>query len=255
MVLPSVKSIEYFSDGCAGQYKNYKNLLNLTYHQQDFKISVNWNFFATSHGKSPCDDLGGAIKRKLTNESLKRPQRNQITTPQQCFEESKKLMPSTHFISKVDMIEYRHVLAQRFEYGQTVPGTRSFHVFSPQEIGVVSYKWSPDDKEFSGTFHFFKKSTLPEINPSIGDFVAANCDEHWRVGMVLRKDSETDDVLIKLMTPHGPNSNFTWPIREYSCWVPKSDILRILQVPSTSSSGRSYQLDNSDYLALLDTTR
>ena len=104
MVLPSVKSIEYFSDGCAGQYKNYKNLLNLTYHQQDFKISVNWNFFATSHGKSPCDDLGGAIKRKLTNESLKRPQRNQITTPQQCFEESKKLIPSTHFILLVKLI-------------------------------------------------------------------------------------------------------------------------------------------------------
>ena len=44
MVLPSVKSIEYFSDGFAGQYKNYKNLLNLTYHQQDTKISANWNF-------------------------------------------------------------------------------------------------------------------------------------------------------------------------------------------------------------------
>ena len=114
--------------------------MNLTYHQQGFKISANWNFFATSHGKSPCDGLGGAIKRKLTNESLKRPRQNQITTPQQCFEESKKLMPSTHFISKVDVIEYRHVLAQRCEYGRTVPGTRSFHVFSPQEIGVVSYK-------------------------------------------------------------------------------------------------------------------
>ena len=44
VVLPSVESIEYFSDDCAGQYKN-KNLLNLTtYHQQDSKINANWNF-------------------------------------------------------------------------------------------------------------------------------------------------------------------------------------------------------------------
>ena len=49
---------------------------------------------------------------------------------------------------------------------------------------------------------------LPEINSSIGDFVAANFDERWWAGIVLRKDSETDD-LIKLMTPDGPRTTFT----------------------------------------------
>ena len=58
------------------------------------------------------------------------------------------------------MIKYHQALARKFDYGRTVPGTRSFHVFSPQEIGVISYKRSPDDNEFSGTFYFFKKSTL-----------------------------------------------------------------------------------------------
>ena len=47
-----VTTLEYFSDGCAGQYKNFKNFLNLTYHSEDFGLRGIWNFFASSHGKS-----------------------------------------------------------------------------------------------------------------------------------------------------------------------------------------------------------
>ena len=66
-----VIKVEYFSDGCAAQYKNYKNLLNLSYHKSDFGLDAAWSFFATSHGKSPCDGIGGVVKRKLKeNESL-----------------------------------------------------------------------------------------------------------------------------------------------------------------------------------------
>ena len=32
--LPDVVNVEYFSDGCAGQYKNYKNFLNLCLHEK-----------------------------------------------------------------------------------------------------------------------------------------------------------------------------------------------------------------------------
>ena len=73
-----IQAVEYFSDGCAGQYKNFKTLLNLTDHSTDFGLSANWNFFATSHGKSACDRIGGAIKRKLVHRSLAQPYQNQI---------------------------------------------------------------------------------------------------------------------------------------------------------------------------------
>ena len=33
---PSIKQIHYFSDGAVGQYKHFKNLLNLCHHQEDF---------------------------------------------------------------------------------------------------------------------------------------------------------------------------------------------------------------------------
>ena len=61
---PSIKFLKYFSDGCSGQYKNFKNFLNLTHYYQDFNFKASWSFFATSHGKSACDGIGKMIKKK-----------------------------------------------------------------------------------------------------------------------------------------------------------------------------------------------
>lgn len=52
------------------QYKNKKNFTNLVYHIDDFKVKPEWHFFATSHGKGPCDGLGGTIKRLVARSSL-----------------------------------------------------------------------------------------------------------------------------------------------------------------------------------------
>ena len=51
--------MQYFSDGCGGQYKNKKHFLNLCHHKEYFKSNVSGIFFATSYGKSPCDGIGG----------------------------------------------------------------------------------------------------------------------------------------------------------------------------------------------------
>ncbi|KAG1681447.1 hypothetical protein GQR58_011837 [Nymphon striatum] len=61
------------NNGCAGQYKNHKNLFNLCPHKQDVDINAEWSLFATSHGKSPCDGIGGDVKRVTANASLQRP--------------------------------------------------------------------------------------------------------------------------------------------------------------------------------------
>ncbi len=41
-------------------------------HKIDFGIDAEWHFFATSHGKSTCDGLGGTVKRFATKASLQR---------------------------------------------------------------------------------------------------------------------------------------------------------------------------------------
>ena len=55
---PAVKTIHYFTDGCAGQYKNKKHFINLCHHEDDFGLSAEWNFFATSLWKAPVMALG-----------------------------------------------------------------------------------------------------------------------------------------------------------------------------------------------------
>ena len=61
--LPHIDKLEYWSDGCAGQYKNFKNMMNLCRHKEDFTLDATWSFFATSHSKSACDGIGGTVKR------------------------------------------------------------------------------------------------------------------------------------------------------------------------------------------------
>ena len=36
----------------------------------DLMLCGLWNFIAASHGKSPCDGLGGSIKRKMTTVNI-----------------------------------------------------------------------------------------------------------------------------------------------------------------------------------------
>jgi hypothetical protein len=57
-----LKKIVYFSDGSAAQYKNRRNLLKITCHNEDFRVPAEWHFFATSHGKSTCNRVGDIKK-------------------------------------------------------------------------------------------------------------------------------------------------------------------------------------------------
>ena len=68
------------------QYKNRKNFANLCCHEQDFEMSAEWHFFATSHGKGPCDGVGGTVKRLAARASLQRLYEDQILTPRQLFD-------------------------------------------------------------------------------------------------------------------------------------------------------------------------
>lgn len=61
----NIRKIKIFSDGCAMQFKNRFILSNMLNAQGDFGASMEWNFFASSHGKSACDGIGGAIKRNV----------------------------------------------------------------------------------------------------------------------------------------------------------------------------------------------
>ena len=95
---PEMKRIHYFTDGCAGQYKNKSNFINLCHHEEDFGLEGEWNFF-TSHGKSACDGIGGTVKRLLTKASSQRPYTNPILTTEAIMEFCTANIPGIHFVN------------------------------------------------------------------------------------------------------------------------------------------------------------
>ena len=132
--------IFYFSDGCAAQYKNCKNFLNLTFHKQDFKMDAEWHFFASSHGKGPCDGIGGTLKRLATRASLQKTAI--IQTPRELYDflraQNTKVWVS--YTSKTEWEDERVSLSERFSLAKTATGTRQAHAVYPLNQGTVLLK-------------------------------------------------------------------------------------------------------------------
>ena len=62
--------------------------ISLCHHQQDFNMDVEWIFFATSHGKSPCDHtmmLGDLLNIMLQNIVHKDPYMTRFWATNQCL--------------------------------------------------------------------------------------------------------------------------------------------------------------------------
>ena len=81
-------------------------MLNLCRHKVDFGIAATWTFFATSHGKSPCDGIGGTVKRQTARASLQRPHSEQILDVASMLLFCKSNIPGLTFI---------HILKERME--------------------------------------------------------------------------------------------------------------------------------------------
>ena len=235
-----LSKLYYFSDGCGGQYKNYKNFHNLCYHSEDFGLDAEWAFFATSHGKSPCDGIGSSVKWTITTASLQRTTINHILTVDSMYALCLQNIKSITFIQifKETMIIVREFLNKRFETSNTVPGSRSHHHYIPLSKNTIAFKRTSEDVKLT---HFnlvtgvnplakFTPIDIKILKPSY--FIACNYDSFWWIGMIAAVDIHNGDLKIKFVHPHGP---FSWPSRDDYCWVPIVNIITHIKVPTTKS--------------------
>ncbi|GBM94862.1 hypothetical protein AVEN_141441-1, partial [Araneus ventricosus] len=222
---PHITNIHYFSDGCAGQYKNKYNFMNLCLHEKDFKLKAQWSFFATSHGKTECDGIGGTVKRLARKQSLQQHLDRQITTTNELFEFCKVNIANITFqhISKEAVDSTSLTLESRLKDTQTLPGTRLFHNFQPiDDLGMIEARRISRDETPALTFNLLKHQTLlvkmKDLYP--GCFVGCIYDNLWYFGMVSEVNAEEEDVTVKFLHPNGPSLSFFWPNREDVCAVP-----------------------------------
>ena len=241
---PTPKHIYYFSDGCAAQYKNRKNFINVSYHQEDFDVTAEWHFFTTSHGKGPCDGVAGTVKRLATLASLKRPFDNHILTARELFQWSKDNIPSCtfHYTPTSHHDEDMAKLKQRFENTRTIPGTHKIHCIIPIKKGIVktkAYSTSSESREESVTT-MMREMLFTDIH----GFVACIYNNHWWVAYVEHTYQDTDEVKTRFLHPHGPSPSFVFPTKPDIHIIKRHTILTRLD--PLSQPGRTYSLPGSD---------
>jgi hypothetical protein len=129
----AIAKIYFFSDGSAAQYKNKKNFFNLCQMKHQHGFDAEWHFFATHHGKSPCDALGGTIKRMATKASLHRVYEDHIQTAKDLFEFIQQTDTAIHtvFCSQEQHDEMAKRLEKTYDNVRTITGTQKFHAFIP----------------------------------------------------------------------------------------------------------------------------
>lgn len=243
--LPNVRHVKYYSDGAASQYKNFKNFANLGMHIEDFGVTAEWHFFATSHGKSICDGIGGTVKRLATRASLQRTSANHILTPLELYQWAAAHITGIQFfyVSNTEVDKFHPGQATRFASAKKVPGTRSHHCFIP--IDKYNLKISRISGDNTATnvriSDINEEDDMPvglDLHP--GQYVAAFYDGEWFLGNVV--EVEPEDILVDFLHPKGPAKSFSWPSRKDQCWVPKPHILASID-GLTTSTGRIYKLN------------
>ncbi|XP_044583003.1 uncharacterized protein LOC123264021 isoform X1 [Cotesia glomerata] len=136
--------IYYFSDGAPQQFKNFKNFVNLYYHEDDFDIPAEWHFFATAHGKGPCDGIGDILKRLAARASLQLAVDKQITTPIGLYEwtSDPDNLPNiiVKFSPEEDYNTALNDLNDRFTKTKPILGTQQLHCVIPDKNGCLYVK-------------------------------------------------------------------------------------------------------------------
>ncbi|CAL1290691.1 unnamed protein product [Larinioides sclopetarius] len=224
---PQIKRVEYFTDGCSAQYKNFKSMMNLCHHKTDFQTDACWSFHATSHGKTICDGIGGTVKRAVTKKNLQSVyQSTQITNAHQMFLYCSDLCSkiSFFFLSEQEIQNCRNKLEDPFSKGKSITGTRSFHFFfSPSSTSEITAKRTSLDPEIYIRWNFIKgaeSSALIQCSkPSLHNYVACVYEKNWWIGLVSKLNKE-GDYTITFMHPHRPSETFYWPERQDECPVP-----------------------------------
>lgn len=59
----TITKVFYWTDSPNSQYRNFKIFALVAEHNNIFGVPCTWNYFEVSHGKGPCDGIGGVLKR------------------------------------------------------------------------------------------------------------------------------------------------------------------------------------------------
>jgi len=155
--ISGLKKIHYFSDSTTSQYRNRNAFCNLCKHMEDFGLDAEWHFFETAHGKSPCDSLGGTIKRCAAKASL---QGTLIRSPEELYAWAKNKWSgeSKVFVHYVSNEEIKAVVSSTLNerLSKTVAVAQTFEVHHVLPISSTKVQL----KKFSMSNNLWRATTV-----------------------------------------------------------------------------------------------
>ena len=125
---PCITKVYIWSDGPASQFKNRYIVETIKIIQQRNKKDIIWNYFATSHGKSPVDGIGGALKRLVRNKVMRR---EAIVINAEQFAkaaESSKVKVINITPKEIEDVAKEMNLLANFDQAASIPGLSKVHV-------------------------------------------------------------------------------------------------------------------------------
>lgn len=125
------------TDGAASQFKQKFTLSNVTHYLSEKGITVQWNFFATSHGKGAVDGIGGQVKRKAWLAALSGKSVHSVKEFISVVLDSDKIKLVE--ILKSDVQNVQCVLDERWEDLKPIPETPKMHSMIAVRVNVVQY--------------------------------------------------------------------------------------------------------------------
>ena len=108
----------------------------------DFGVEAEWHYFATSHGKSPRDGIGGTLKRLAAQASLQKIYSGQILTATDLYDRAANNL-SEISVASVPSKEYekeKTFLAQHFRAESALKSTQNINCIIPQSAGTINAK-------------------------------------------------------------------------------------------------------------------
>jgi len=207
-------------------------------------VKGEWHFFATAHGKGPCDGVGGSVKRLAARANLQRPYENQIQTSQQLFEWAVENITNIDFAysTQEDYVVSECFLKNSFDQALTVKGTQQYHAFIPKTTSKIFVKNFSMDPE--GYEKVVSKSPDKLKLADISGYITVVYEANWWLGYVLQKNEELDEVKVTFLHPAGPATSFSYPRIADILWVSVMDVL--MRVNPVTPTGRTYALLEND---------
>lgn len=135
-----VKKIIYISDGAKQHFKNKYQMSNLKNHKRDFKISAEWHFSATAHGKCACDGLGASFKREVYRASLKMKATEALINMKAVLNWARKNYSGGEifYFSQAEHDQNGRSLNARFKKAEALTGISMNHSFKISQDGSIN---------------------------------------------------------------------------------------------------------------------